>query len=655
MKPANVMLTASGAVLTDFGLAVVSGVSRLTRTGSTVGTAAYLSPEQVQGGDADERADVWALGVLLYEMVSGRLPFGGEQEQALFYAILSAEPVPLATKASGLPAGLDGILGKALAKDRTQRYQRVNDLVADLAALTRDREALPAGRARRQRPRGLLAAAAAGVVAVTLAAAVALNVAGLRDRFLAGGPPIRSIAVLPLANLSGDPEQEYFADGMTEALINDLCKVAALRVTSRTSVMQYKDGKKPLKEIARELHVDAIVEGSVTRAGERVKVSAQLIRAGEERQLWADSFERDMRDILALQGELAGTIAGAVRVRLTPQDHVRLASSRAVAPGAYEAYLQGQASLTGEFGGAGRRLEEAREAFERAIEIDPGFAPAHAGLSGAYTLMAMFGQAPGEVAAKAMAAATRAVQLDGTCAEAQAALGDAKLSFAWDWAGADAALTRALELNPHSFYVRDRRLYFCVNAGRFAEAIRLAGSLVEDQPHSRPAIGDLGWVLFYARRYDEAISAWRQAVAVNPQWLDSGGGLPGIFLAACYACKGMNRDALAICDSLDARGRLPAAFGGWIYARAGRRDKALAQLERLREGERQGYQDPYYFACIYAGLGDKENAFAYLRKGVATRSVSMVCLKTEVLLDPLRSDPRYAELLGIVGPPEGGS
>ena len=636
VKPGNVMLLPDGRpVLMDFGLARVGGATRLTRTGTTLGTAAYMAPEQALGREADARSDVWALGVVLYELVSGKVPFGGEHEAAQLYAIVNVEPPPLTAVAPGVPAGLNGIVTKALAKEPARRYLSAGELAADLGVIERDVTAEPAGRGRRtRRQRAWLAAAIMlGTVAVVVAL-TALNVGGIRERLFEGGPRIRSIAVLPLANLSGDASQEYFADGMTEALINDLGQVSALRVISRTSAMGYKNTKKSLKEIARELHVDAIVEGSVSRSAGRVKISAQLIRAREERQLWADAFEHDLKDVMVLQGEMAGTIAGAVKAKLTPAERTRLARTRPVNPEAYQLYLMGKA-LNG---------QKALEYYERAIALDSTFAQAYMGVAGAYDWMAMMGEMPQRDAdPKIQAATRRALELDSSLQDAH--LAQAKiLSGAADWAGAEREYRRAIESDPSNGGLHDTYGLFLLSLGRYDEAateFEREEELRVDPP-TPGYFGGLGWAFFYCRRFSKSIALLHKARELDP------GAQQSMLLSWNYVQTHRYDEACAEAKrALDAAPDIePLVAGtGWVFGLSGRRQDALAVLERLRAMARRGYVEPYNFAWLWDGLGNTDSTMAWLERGHAENSASMWSVKCEMWTDRLRADPRFKDLL----------
>jgi TolB-like protein/DNA-binding winged helix-turn-helix (wHTH) protein len=474
-----------------------------------------------------------------------------------------------------------------------------------------------------------LALAAVVLVAIVVAI-LALNLAGLRERLFPSPPPkIESIAVLPLENLSGDPEQEYFADGMTEALITQLGQIRALRVISRTSVMQYKLKRKPLPEIARELNVDAVVEGSVLRSENRVRITANLLHAPSDRHLWAQSYERDLRDVLSLQSEVASAIAGEIKANVTPEVQARLATPRTVNPEAHELYLKGNHSL-------GRRDGyKATEYFEQAVQKDTNFARGYVGLARSYLLLGDAVLLPSvQAAAKMKAAAHKALELDPSLAEAHTALAEA-LVWDWDWAAAERQYERALELNPNSAHTHNSYSIHLILMGRGEEALAYAKRAQEIDPLSRERYFRLGWIYYFNRQYDKALEHFQ--LEPDP-WVN-----PHLFHAFAYREKGMYQKAA---EEFLRTPEDPRAWGhlGNAYARAGNKAEAQKLLQKLIESSKQKL-GTYEAALIYAGLGDKDRAFEWLQKAYQVRDKGMTFLKVDPTLDPLRSDPRFQDLL----------
>jgi TolB-like protein/Tfp pilus assembly protein PilF len=456
----------------------------------------------------------------------------------------------------------------------------------------------------------------------------------------AAPPRIESIAVLPLENLSGDKEQEYFADGMTEELITDLGKISALRVISRTSVMRYKKSTKPLPEIARELNVDGIVEGSVLRSGDRVRITAQLIQAKAERHLWAESYERDLRDVLALQGEVARAIAREIQVKLAPQEATRLAKSRAVNPQAYEAYLKG------------RRLQfvadpKSFEFHQRATQIDPTWAPAHAAMVVPTLLL---GLPPMEACAKARAAARKALELDDTLSEAYSAMGWVRYQCDWDWPGAERDYKRAIELDPTNSDARHFYSHYLMAMRRFDESLTESKRALERDPLSEVLIFHLAWHYVFTHQADLAIEQCRTVFEVFPNsWQGH------LFRMWAYEMKGLYEQAIA--DELDSKqaARLKRAYG-----RFGARGYWQSRLDSALEQTKQGYVSPLHIAGFYVQLGQRDEAFTWLEKAYDERSFSMVEFNYHPMaefsyhpmFDPLRSDPRFQDLLRRMGLPQ---
>ena len=649
LKPANVRLTPDGRLkILDFGLAKLmrptegrSLTESLTEAQALVGTLAFMAPEQVRGEAVDVRSDLWAAGLVLYELATGKRAYAEERSAQVLYAILNQTPAAPRTLSHQVSAGLEAIILKCLEREPGKRYQAAAELAADLqrllGGLTVQAERSRV-QARRVRTLGIAVPVAVVVVLVLL---TALNVGGLRTRLFAPAP-IRSIAVLPLANLSGDPNQEYFADGMTEALINDLGHVSALRVISRTSAMAYKGAKKSLKQIARELGVDAIVEGSVSRSGDRVKISAQLIRAKEERQLWADAFERDLKDVQAMQGEMAGTIAGAVKARLTPEERKRLAGARSIDPKAYELYLRGSYAV-GKNTADG--FPKGLAYLQQAVDIDPGSAVLQLGLAGTYGMGAWYGFLPtSEAWPKARAAALKAISLDDGLADAHSVYAGGLWRFEWNWAAADREYDRAITLDPANPDVRGDRASFLVAMGRCSEGVDDARKALELDPVNPGRIWQLAFCLYFDRRFDECIARCKEALELDPA-------LPYMHMIQgwSYAQKRMYPEACA--EARKAVEALPedqVALGGCgnVFGISGRRDEAQRCMDRLRKLSHKTYVDPFNIAWVWGGLGDNDSTLVWLERGYQERSSVTTMIRVAVWwTDRLRADPRYQALV----------
>jgi len=575
-------------------------------------------------------------------MVTGQRAFTRPTGVDTMAAILTEEPPELASSGKNLPPDLDRVIAHCMEKNPEDRFQSARDLAFDLRAI------LTSSAVSRGSPLLVTARPLAKVwtAAAILAGVILLALLLWRGGLLESLRPsrIEALAVLPLENLSGDPEEEYFADGMTEALIADLAKIRALRVPSRTSVMQYKKAKKPLREIARELNVDAIVEGSVTRSGNRVRITAQLIEAKKDRHMWAESYERDLPDILALQGEVARAIAREIRIHVTPEERGRLSRTGSVNPEAYQAYLKGSYYSS-------KRTEEALARgiayFEQAIETDPGYALAYAGLADSYSLLVRYGAVrPSEAMPKAKAAAKKALELDNTLAEAYASLAYASLHYDWDWQTAERQFQRAIELAPnyetaHQWYAR-----YLTAMGRFDEAIAEVKRAQELEPLSLIINSAVGYAYYFARRYDQAIAESRKALEMDANFSRA-----HFNLGLAYEQKKMFPQAIASFQKAIASsgGPLMEAALGHAYAVAGRRAEAQEVLDRLIELSKQRYVSAYQIATIYAGLGETDQAFAWLEKAYGERNNWLAYLKVDPIFDGLRSDSRFAALVRRVG------
>ncbi len=639
IKSANIMVTAGGqAKIMDFGLARFSGGTLLTKEGMTLGTIAYMSPEQARGEEVDHRSDIWSLGVVLYEMLAGRLPFGMERDQAVLYAILKQPPKPLSTVRREVSASLEQAVGKALEKDRGQRYQSAQDLVDDLESIAHGIE--PERIRVRRRRAGLQRWKRAGLLAGAAGLLVVLSVLGLK--FLSGGPrSIATLAVLPLQNLSGDPQQEYFSDGMHEALITDLGQVRGLkRVIARSSVMRFKGTKMPLSEIARELKVEGLITGSVLRSGDRVRVNAQLIDPSTGTQLWARGYERDIRDVMSLQNDIVAAITREVRVRLTAQDETRLAGTRQVNPEAYDVCLKGvyERNKLDQKG-----LALALQYFNSALEKDPEYAPAYIGIAGVWGGLKQQGLAPdAEATPKQKAAALKALALDNTLAEVHYMLAGLDTWTDWDWRGAEREFRRAIDLNPNYAEARVYYSHFLGYMGRPEEAAAEAEKGMELDPLNILYQGVYAMHLVHARRYDDAIATLRKVLASSPD-----NSIALATLRTAYHMKGMVKEALEIWKaSYEAKGdreSVEALAEG--FKEGGYRGALRRVADTLAARSLKTFVTPWQIATLYVRAGMNKEALDWLEKAYQAHDQNMPYISVDPIFDDLRKEPRFQDIL----------
>ena len=662
LKPANLRVTPDGRLkILDFGLARLlqpggdhPSLEQLTRTDELVGTLAYMAPEQLMGAAPDARTDLYAAGAVLYEMATGERPFA-DQGADLMYSRMHGTPTPPGTLRPGLPAALDAILLKALERDPALRYAAARELGDDLESMRAPVTAsAPAARtpatsaATATRPRGagrgLRAAVLALAPVVALAIAVAFLPGDCRQRLMgATAGRIASLAVMPLENLSRDADQEYFADGMTDELINDLARLASLKVIARGSVMRYKGTREGLAQIAHELGVDAIVEGTVMRAGDRVRIRTELARARDSKSLWADSYERDLRDVLSIQADVAKAIVKEIQVRLQPGEEQRLVAARAVQPEAYQAYLQGR-SAWNKYTEDG--FHQAQAYFQHAIDVDPAYAPAWTGLAdAAYGLSSIYVE-PNLAMPKARAAAEKAIALDSTLADAHASLGIVRLVYDHDWGTALKEFDRAIALQPGNANAHLWRGHLLVIQGHPDEGLDELRKALELDPLSQWINANIGWHLYFARRYDEAAKHLGEAAKLDPTYH-----IYDVFLGVVREQQGDHagavaalEKAVAIDDNNDDLAQLAHAYGT-----AGRRADAERTIARLLERRKTRFVPAGDLAYAYAGAGDRETALHWLEAAVLDHSEFAIMFKVDPGFDPLRSDPRFRAVLGRIG------
>ena len=671
IKPANVFVTSTGLVkIMDFGLAKIlqsaaaealtvsetelTQTSDLTTPGLAMGTVSFMSPEQVRGEEVDARSDLFSFGSLLYAMAVGDPPFQGSTPAVKLAGILERSPLPPREKNPALPVRLQEIILKALEKNRDERYQTAREMAVDLRRVTRELDSgsvtgvmptvVPPSPASKKRPWHWMVPVGIGAILAALAIWRSGDGEPKTPASAAGPREIRSLAVLPLQNLSQDPAQEYFADGMTDELISRLAKISALRVISRTSAMLYKGSKKSLPEIARELNVDAVVEGAVVREGDRVRINSRLIDASET-QMWSDSYERELKDILSIQSDVASAIAREIRVTVAPEESTQLAIRGPVDPDAYQSYLKGRVSFS-RF--TPESLAEAEEYFRRAIAKDPQYALAYAGLADTYVQLAGRARPPRETMPKARAAVERALELQPNLAEAYSALGQVKLFFEFDFEGAGAEYGRALAANPGSPLVHQVHALYLAASGRTEESLAEAKRVLDLDPVSIGAGCMRARLLYYARQYDEAISQYERTVAADPT-------VAGFCTFAIFAFEQKGR----FTEAVEAAKRSSAASPNEVLQRAvlarsygvmGNRAEAEKVVAGMVALTKRRFVSQYDFALAYSGW-NKEETLRFLERAFEGREGLLVYAKVDAVWDDLRGEPRFQEIVRKIGIP----
>lgn len=656
LKSANVVVTPEGrAKVLDFGLAkrlsesemdeVTRSQASLTQPGAVVGTLAYMAPEQMRGEPADARSDIWALGVVLYEIAAGVRPFQGQTGFALSSAIMNQTPPSLPRK---VPVEVRAVIERCLAKDPDQRYQRAGEVRAALEAIQTGTAPWTALQYHFVRHRWQTLAVTGIVLLAVLAA---LNFGQIGARLGSSAPRIESLAVLPLVNASADPDVEYLADGITESLINSLSQVPNLAVMSRNSVFRYKGRETDAQAAGQTLKVQAVLMGRVVQRGDGLSISAELIEVRNNRHLWGEQYNRKLMDILAVQEEISTEISEKLRFQLTGEEKKRLTKRYTQNTEAYQLYLRGRYHWNKK---TPEGFNKGIEYFQKAIEADPNYAPAYAGLAALYNNLANYNFAlvpPREAWAKAKAAAGKALQIDDTLAAAHASLALVAYQWEWDWSNAEKEFKRALALDPSSSSTYEPSpsstyhwySHYLMTMGRTQESFRAGRRALELDPLDLANNAHQGWHYLWTRQYDRAIEPLQKTIEMDPnfpvaQW----------YLGLAYEQMGAFQDAIAQfqnCVRITGGRPSMAALLGHAHAAANRRSEAQAILQQLSALSKQKYVPPYPIAAIYAALGQKNEAFAWLERAYDERDSWMDYLGLDPRLNGLRSDPRFADLL----------
>ena len=629
VKPANIMIAGSGqAVLMDFGLAQLSTASKLTQEGTSMGTAAYMSPEQTSGDEVDHRTDLWAVGVVLYEMATGQLPFTGHYRQAVLYSILNTDPQPITGLRTGLPMQLEHIVHKCLAKRVDERYQSTDDLLAELRALKRTMESGAEPRRTLSTDRRTTFAADRGTTFVE----------GRRTTF-GEHDPRPSVAVLPFENRSRDEDDEYLSDGIAEDIINALTKVQGLRVAARSSAFHFKGKNTPLDEVGEKLHVVAVVEGTVRRAGQRLRISAQLVDVLEGYQIWSERYDRVIEDIFDVQDEISLAIVEQLKVKLIGNE--RLVEKPTSNEEAYQLYLRGR-HLTYRL--TGDSVQKGLDFLQRARELDPAFVQAYATESMGYAVLTGLGwMSPAEGWKRARTLAMKAIDMDDRLAEAHMSRGLAAMFADWDWLQAEAALRRAVALNPEDPNTHSWLAELLIPIGRFDEALAEARRARELDPLSVEANRKTAMGQFFSHDYEGCIESCLRVLDLDPQHA-----LGHWYLGIAQCCIGSLDDALETlhkaCSSLSYDPLLHSAFG-YALARAGRPDEARRILAELRARQEKGFPCSWLIGFVHLGLGENGAALDALEDCVEQREGLAVYTNSFQWPATIRSDPRFQDLL----------
>ncbi len=656
IKSENIMVDRKNQIkVMDFGLAKLRGAMKLTRTSSTVGTLGYMAPEQLQGGEVDTRSDIFSFGVVLYELLTGRMPFHGEHEAAIMYSIVNEEPRALQSLRTEISPELERIVRRALEKDPEDRYQHVDDMVSELRRLhkqttrvVRPDQPQPASREERAKP---ARAPVRWKKPLWLGLAAAVLVAAALWYFLPGrsDQTITSMAVLPFVNTGGDASNEYLSDGFTEGLINSLSRLPGMKMMSSSSVFRYKGKEIDPRAVGNELHVGAVLLGKILQNNDALTVSVELVDTKDNSHLWGEQYTRSLSDLASLQGIITRDLSNQLNIALSGEQQHLITQRMTENSEAYQLYLKGRFYW---FKRTREGLTKAVDYFNQAIEKDPSFARAYAGLADSYVVMGGYSfMPPKESEEKSRAAARRALEIDDRLAEAHTTLAVLYENYDWDWKNSEREYLRALELDPN--YATARQWYgeFLGSTGRPEAALAELQKSIELDPLVPIHYLSTYTVLLPLHRYKDAVQFVQKALEIDPNFPRAHSALGWIYNATGKQEDAVRETGIAIVNS-DSSAEYLAELG-YILGRMGKRTEASSVLDLLQRKARREYVDPYLLGSVYVGLGNNDEAFQHFTHAVDVHSTYMEYLNVDPVFEPVRGDPRFKALVKRVGLPGG--